>query len=243
MGHLYWQPSWNESLRIAVVVRCPIHRYRFIDQLVDIKKECPVFQEGLLRDEEVKSFGTIEKINYEENYIDIKKKTGMSDFHPNAFWAWNHIDNSNKAERMFELASFVLEKGLEAEEPKYKSARDIILRNKPDLNFDVNLDNEDTLAQAKKMALALNNSYLAIQGPPGTGKSYSASRVVLKLIQEGYKVGVTGLSHAVITNLMNKIQEASVVENIDVDLYQKTKPENSTNDHITYVDRMKSKRY
>ena len=222
--------------RVGGTDRCPIHRYRFIDQIVDIKRECPVHQEGLLRNEKVKSFGTIEKINYEENYVDLKKKTGMSDFHPNAFWAWNHVDKKIKAERMFELASFVLEKGLATKEPKYKAARDIILRNKPDLNLEVNLDTEDTLALAKEMALALNNSYLAIQGPPGTGKSYSASRVVLKLIQEGYKVGVTGLSHAVISNLMNKIQEASIEESIDVNLYQKTKPENCINDQITYVD-------
>lgn len=218
--------------------RCPIHRYRFIDQIVDIKKECPVFKEGFLRDEEVKNFGTISDVNYEENFVDIKKKTGMSGFHPNALWAWNHIDKSKKADRMFELANFVLEKGIDSSELKYKAARDILLRNDPDLKVEINLDKEDTLSLAKEMSLALNHSYLAIQGPPGTGKSYTASRVVLELIRNGYKVGVTGLSHKVISNLMNKIQEASVKENIPVNLYQKTKTEEQTNRSINYIERI-----
>lgn len=215
--------------------RCPIHRYSFIDQIVDIKRECPIYKEGFLRDEEVKSFGTISEINYEENYVDIKKKTGMADFHPNAFWGWNHIDKKKKADRMFELAKFVLGKGIDSLELKYKAARDILLRNDPDLKVTVDLEKKDTLALAKEMSLALNNSYLAIQGPPGTGKSYTASRVVLELIKNGYKVGVTGLSHKVISNLMNKIHEASEKEKIPVSLYQKTKAEEETNSSITYL--------
>lgn len=215
--------------------RCPVHRYKFIDQIVDMKKGCPVYKEGFLAGEEVKSFGEINNINYEENYVDIKKKTGMTGFHPNALWAWNHIDKKNKADRMFELADFILKKGTDSSDLKYKAARDILLRNKPDFKSSINLDNEDTLTLAKEMSLSLNHSYLAIQGPPGTGKSYTASRVVLDLIKQGYKVGITGLSHKVISNLMNKIHEASVKENISIDLYQKAKSEEETNVAINYL--------
>nr|BDT27422.1 TM0106 family RecB-like putative nuclease [Bacteriovorax sp. HI3] len=215
--------------------RCPIHRYKFTDQVVDIKKECPVYKEGILSGEDVKSFGEVTNISYEENYVDIKKKTGMSEFHPNAFWAWNHIDKSTKADRLFELAKFVLEKGIDSPELNFKAARDILLRNNPDFKAAINLDNPDTLMQAKEMALALNHSYLAIQGPPGTGKSYTASRVVLELVKQGYKVGVTGLSHKVISNLMSKIHEASVKENVPLNIYQKTKLEEETNKNIKYI--------
>ena len=221
---------------VGGTAKCPIHRYSFIDQIVDLKKDCPVFKEGFLRDEEAKPFGTVHFINYEEAYIDIKKKAQSADFHPNALWAWNHIDKKNKAERMFELAKYVLENGISDKKSDYKAARDIILRNNPDFKNLVNLDNTDTLELAKEMSLELDNSYLAIQGPPGTGKSYSASRVALSLIKKGFRVGVTGLSHKVISNLMNKIQEASVQENISVDLFQKTKKDEETNENINYID-------
>lgn len=222
--------------RVGGTDKCPVQRYKFIDQVVDIKRGTKVFPEGLLRDEEVKDFGDIEHIYYEDNCVDIKKRSGKGDYHPNALWAWSHFSKAEKAERMLELAEYVLENDLTSKETKYKAARDIILRARPDLKNAVNLENTDALEFAKEMTLALDNSYLAIQGPPGTGKSYSASRVILRLVQEGYSVGVTGLSHSVISNLMNKIQEASVAEGIQVALYQKTNEENQTNDDIGYVD-------
>ena len=39
---------------------------------------------------------------------------------------------------------------------------------------------------------------LPIQGPPGTGKTYTAARMILDLVEEGSRVGVTAQSHRVI---------------------------------------------
>lgn len=220
---------------IGGTARCPIQRYRFIDQAADLKRGCPVFREGILDGQEVKPFGTIEEINYEENYIDIKKRTGSADFHPNSFWAWQIFNRNDHAERLFELATFVIENGINSEDPKYRAARGLILRNNPKLSQAVSRENGSALDQLKSLALVIDNSYLAIQGPPGTGKSYSASRVILQLVQGGYKVGVTGLSHAVISNLINKVQEASNKENISVNIFQKTKPEYENNSGVTYI--------
>jgi uncharacterized protein len=60
---------------------------------------------------------------------------------------------------------------------------------------------------AARLALALRGSCLPIQGPPGTGKTFTAARQILELVRAGRTVGVTGPSHAAITNLIGKVAE------------------------------------
>lgn len=56
----------------------------------------------------------------------------------------------------------------------------------------------------------LDNSYLAVQGPPGTGKTYVASKVIVALVNHGWKVGVVAQSHAVVENVLTKAVQAGL---------------------------------
>lgn len=56
----------------------------------------------------------------------------------------------------------------------------------------------------------LDRSYLAVQGPPGTGKTYVGSRVVKRLVEDGWRVGVVGQSHAVVCNFLTGAVEAGL---------------------------------
>jgi hypothetical protein len=49
---------------------------------------------------------------------------------------------------------------------------------------------------------------LPVQGPPGTGKTYSGARMIRALLRAGLRVGVTGPSHKVISNLLDAVCEA-----------------------------------
>ncbi|MFK7732902.1 MAG: TM0106 family RecB-like putative nuclease [Pseudomonadales bacterium] len=67
----------------------------------------------------------------------------------------------------------------------------------------VSAENADQRLQQTIHAIHnLNNSYLPIQGPPGTGKTYTASRVIASLLQQGAKVGISSNSHKAINNLL-----------------------------------------
>ena len=66
---------------------------------------------------------------------------------------------------------------------------------------------ETTGDAADRLVLALRGSYLPIQGPPGTGKTYTAARRILDLVAGQRTVGITGPSHAVISNLVGKVFE------------------------------------
>lgn len=219
--------------------KCPIDRYKFMSQSVEIKKGADLFKEGHLQDEKVIAFGSVENIDYENSTVDIKKRAVASEFHPNACWAWKHIDKTEKTNRMLEFAEFVIENSIDSPDKKYRAARDILRGQNPRFINPIDLNQEDTLKLAKEMALNLDHSYLAIQGPPGTGKSYTASRVIMDLLKNGFRVGVTGLSHKVISNLMNKISQALIKSDLQFNLFQKTNPEDQNNPEIQYVGKKK----
>lgn len=61
-----------------------------------------------------------------------------------------------------------------------------------------------------RIGSALDGEVLAVQGPPGTGKSYNAARLIRALLDQGKKVGVTALSHAVIGELLAKVERPAL---------------------------------
>ncbi|MHA7270886.1 TM0106 family RecB-like putative nuclease [Arthrobacter sp. HLT1-20] len=70
----------------------------------------------------------------------------------------------------------------------------------------------DYIAAITSAVRDLDSSYLAVQGPPGTGKTHVGSQVIANLINEGWKVGVVGQSHAVVENLLRKTIEVAGVD-------------------------------
>jgi predicted RecB family nuclease len=59
--------------------------------------------------------------------------------------------------------------------------------------------------RAQAAAVGLDPGVLPVQGPPGTGKTYSGARMIRALLRAGRRVGVTGPSHKVITNLLDAV--------------------------------------
>lgn len=60
----------------------------------------------------------------------------------------------------------------------------------------------DYVTAITRSLLDLDHSYLAVQGPPGTGKTFVGSHVIARLVEEGWKIGVVGQSHAVVENML-----------------------------------------
>ena len=69
-------------------------------------------------------------------------------------------------------------------------------------------------------------SVYCTQGPPGTGKSTNASKLIAHLLNQkqgsDFTIGITALSHAVMTELMQKVYDRIVAEKIqNVKIFQK----------------------
>ena len=89
------------------------------------------------------------------------------------------------------------------------AATALLLRRRPDRRCHAGraaaTRGRDPGEAAVRLVCALRGSYLPIQGPPGTGKTFTAAEQILALIAQGRTVGITGPSHAVIHNLIDKV--------------------------------------
>lgn len=58
----------------------------------------------------------------------------------------------------------------------------------------------------------LDGSYIFVQGPPGAGKTYTGSHVIVSLLKQGYKVGISSNSHKAINNLLHGVEKVAKAE-------------------------------
>ncbi|AFL83715.1 RecB family nuclease, putative, TM0106 family [Belliella baltica DSM 15883] len=196
------------------VKRSVIDSYRFEYQETDIRAGKKV------KNMDGKNLGEVVSIDMRTRTVRIKKGPSNSDLHPSAILMLEDFPSEVKEEAIISLAIWVMENGIDSKDTPYKAARMLLLRQKPDSDFQANNDG-DLLQTATHWAAALNHSYLPIQGPPGSGKSYTASRMILELIKQGKKIGVTALSHKVITNLLEKVWEHADDSNFPILISQK----------------------
>ena len=127
----------------------------------------------------------------------------MAGAHPHALIPGPPIDSGQLESAITRVAEWVIGHDMRAPGP-YRAARDLLLRTPraPD-------------------AGAFSESYLAIQGPPGSGKTYRGAELILQLVREGKRVGVTAQSHAVIGNLLDAVDARAATGGIEVRVLQK----------------------
>ena len=89
---------------------------------------------------------------------------------------------------------------------------DLLLRRPPRTRSGAALPHTgDVIADVVAALLDLDSSYLAVHGPPGTGKTYTAARIIARLVNDHrWRVGVVAQSHAVVENLFRDLVEAGV---------------------------------
>jgi uncharacterized protein len=63
----------------------------------------------------------------------------------------------------------------------------------------------DGIAEMQAWVTKLDGTVVAIQGPPGTGKTYSGAHLVLALVRDGQRVGITAMSHRAIDNMLEEV--------------------------------------
>ncbi len=87
-----------------------------------------------------------------------------------------------------------------------QALEDLLLRRRPRIRGGAHGElvraDEDVVAGARRLALALDDSTLCVQGPPGAGKTYTGAHMILALVAAGRKVGVIANSHKAIENLL-----------------------------------------
>ena len=91
-----------------------------------------------------------------------------------------------------------------------KGIHDLLLKKSPDLSDSKGVfisNNDQLLEEISSLILNLKDSVFCIQGPPGCGKTYTAAHIILKLIKEQKRIGITANSHKAILNILKTIND------------------------------------
>jgi predicted RecB family nuclease len=195
---------------VEKIKRSSVHRYRFPFQDSTIERALE------LHDPKTKErTGDLHHIDYGSLTIDIKRGPSLVDVpHPTALVPRDIINATVLRESLLQIGEWVAEHGIESD-GSYAAARELLLRHAPRLQ-QAELSEFDALPSldaARQVALLLDRTVLPIQGPPGSGKTFTGARMILELVKSGKRVGVTAVSHKVISNLLKQTCEAASEQN------------------------------
>jgi uncharacterized protein len=154
--------------------------------------------------------------------VDIKRTADGP--HPEAIVPLNYIPTREHLANLVAIGEWVLAHGIDSAGP-YRAARDLLLGRPPRAGqragAALSMAGESDLAAARRLALALDHTTLAIQGPPGSGKTWTGARMICTLLAAGKRVGITATSHKVIGNFLGATLKAAESEGVEVRAVQR----------------------
>ncbi len=175
--------------------------------------------------------GDIVAVDVAARTVDLRRTA--VDRHPDAIVALNWVRTADLQKALVTIGEWVRDHGIDAD-GSYRAARDLLLGTPPRAGQatggNLRRAGESDLDAARRLALALDHSTLAIQGPPGSGKTWAGARMICSLLAAGRRVGITANSHKVIGNLLENVLAAAAAEGIDVRPVQKADKERILDD-------------
>jgi predicted RecB family nuclease len=200
--------------------------YTFPLQDHGLKVGRAVINPATVQDKGLRTCGTVDSLDETELTVVLRRTakelaTGV----PPALIPFLFIGSEPIQDSLIRTAERVLADGIEAFGPT-RAAADLLLRRSPRIRQEpanpLRRVTETPLEAAVRLGLSLDATTLAIQGPPGSGKTHAAARMIVALVREGRRVGVTANSHKVIGHALDKIHEAAVEAGIEVRIGQKS---------------------
>ncbi len=210
-------------------------RYRFPDQEYDLGRN-PVYDPAKAQAEPNGSpfdwdIGDVVAIDPVAGTVDLKRPADAD--HPLAVVPLGFIRTGDHQANLVRIAEWVRDHGIDAPGP-HRAARDLLLRRPPVVGrpegLSLTRDGETDLDAARRLALELDETALAIQGPPGSGKTYTGARMICSLLAAGKRVGITATSHKVIANLLTAVLAAAAEEGLPLAAVQRGDPEHIVDD-------------
>jgi predicted RecB family nuclease len=171
------------------------------------------------------SAGVVQEIDPAAGTIDLLRGPSRQGTHPAALIPSQPFDTKLQRVALGHVADRVIASGIAGAGP-YRAVRDLLLRRPPRVvgvpeGAPVASADDDVVAAARRIALALDQTVLPIQGPPGSGKTYTGARMIVELVAAGKKVGITATAHKAITNLVDASVAAAALEGVDLGVIQK----------------------
>lgn len=159
------------------------------------------------------------RLDLENGVVELKRALAKEHPHPVALLPPDPIPAGVQEKALVRVGGWVSVHGFEAEGP-FRGVRDLLSCATPRLADGValRLAGESGSDALRRVAPALQGA-LPVQGPPGAGKTYAGSHAVVELLRAGKTVGITALSHRVITHLLDAVLAAAGDETEDGALF------------------------
>ncbi|MEK9984453.1 MAG: TM0106 family RecB-like putative nuclease, partial [Opitutae bacterium] len=197
--------------------RKPKYRYRFPPQ--EISGDFAKVGAGI-KETEGELLGRIKGLDLEKGTIDIA--TDAENYNRTIhIQLSDQISQKKLEDALHHFVRQVIAERLE-EATVQNSIRDLLLKNPPSLTSQKSLNQLRTeITDPTDFAIAavtqLKNSILPIQGPPGTGKTHLGGLMILELLKNKCKVGVTAVGHKTIQNMIQKVKEHAVDQKFSIE--------------------------
>jgi uncharacterized protein len=198
-----------------------VHRYRY-----DPEQEHP-FKAGdkPIDPADEKGAGEVVAVDRARGTIDLKRGRRSDRPHPRSLIEAGPYSSAPLRAALLRVADHVIGHGMDGPGP-HRAVRDLIARRPPRVSgrlpgLQLAGWGDDVVAAARRIVLALDDSYLPIQGPPGSGKTYTGARMILSLVRAGRRVGITANAHKAVVNMIEALERAAEEEGVEVCVAQK----------------------
>ena len=169
-----------------------------------------------------------ERVAFDERNrtIDLKRGASSSAPHPTALVPYEIVDSTVLRDSVLRIASWVADHGITGS-GEFQSARELLLRARPSVlrgTVGTLIGEDHKLTDAAKVlveSLPRQASVLPIQGPPGSGKTFTGARMIVELVRQGRRVGITAVSHKVIGNLLDEVCRTAAKNGVPLKAVQK----------------------
>jgi predicted RecB family nuclease len=187
----------------ARVKRSVLHRYDFPPQDHAIDRALAVHDPKTK-----KAAGELVAIDEAARTLDLKRGLNSAVSHPGALVPYDFVGSEVKQESLQRLGAWVGQNGIAAEGP-FQAARELLLRQRPralKLPIESTVKEGQLTKESRDLVASLckEPSILPVQGPPGSGKTFGGARMIVELVKAGRRVGITAISHKVISHLLGE---------------------------------------
>jgi predicted RecB family nuclease len=170
--------------------------------------------------------GEVFAIDQLNRTLDLKRGASSSAPHPTALVPYGIVPSNVLRDSLLRVATWVADHSFTGS-GRFRSARGLLLREHPSVPLDgvgTLIGDDGHLTKAAKVlvaSLAQDASVLPIQGPPGSGKTFTGARMIVELVEQGRRVGITAVSHKVICNLLDEVCSTAAKRGIPLKAVQK----------------------
>ena len=203
--------------------RSLIYSYKFEDQEFKLRKSKETVIANNLDIEQKDRAGKIIEIDYKKKEILLKRGTSQGML-PKILSVGPGISRGN--DKLI-LNTYKFIDTLINKENRYNSLIDFLEKKFPNIEGikagEKIIQSNDFIKEIPRIISNLNNSYIYIQGPPGTGKTFQASNAIIELLKQKKKIAITALSHKVIHNLLQKVEDIAKEKQFKIIGYKRGK--------------------